>query len=44
MANRNYKILVERLTKAKKAKEEMELKRNIEFEEKTLSINKNLKV
>jgi eukaryotic-like serine/threonine-protein kinase len=44
MANRNYKILVERLTKEKKAKEEMELKRNIEFEEKTLSVNKNLQI
>jgi hypothetical protein len=44
IANNNYKDLVERTTREQKAKEEAELKRQIELAERTKSINESLKL
>lgn len=44
MANRDYKVLVERLAKKQKAKEAIKLQRRIELEDRTHFINKNLKI
>ena len=44
MANRNYKVLVERSAEEQKAKEAIELQQKIELEDRTHFINKKLKI